>query len=92
MTENANRPMTPTEVAVANGAASAEICREIISTLRDLIANHAALPEVSGNYFASISARELLLIAEGLLVQASELAGDAVLTERNVRNPDAKTH
>jgi hypothetical protein len=92
MTDNANRPLTPTELAIANGTASTEICRAMIEVLRDLIANHAAIPEISENYFASVSARELLLIAEGFHARASELAGGAVLSERNVRNPDVSKH
>jgi hypothetical protein len=84
--------LTKAELAIASGTAGTELCREMIQTLRDAVAAHAAIPEISGNYFAAISAAELLAKAERILALTTRLAGIAVLSEREVCDAEAPTH
>lgn len=84
--------LTPTELAISNGTASAELCREMIRVLRDQIIAHVATVEAAGEYFAIVSAWELRAEADRMLAKATLFAGSAVQTEREVRNANAPKH
>jgi len=88
------RFLTPEELAIANGTAAAEVCREMVRVLRDRIAAHVATIEQSDpvDYFSYISGHSLLATAEAMLEKATIYAGSAVQSEKQIRTSDAATH